>query len=77
MDRHNIRQEVALVVVGWPRDDAGHARALPGTLTEWIDGRWLLFLEGVGSFHGDQGEGGREAVAALLHFFAPADPQND
>jgi hypothetical protein len=66
MDGERIRMSLELTVVVHSADDSGPARAIPGRLIEYEDGRWLLWLAGAGPVRGDRAEGGREAVALLL-----------
>ncbi len=67
MHDEGIRTHLELLVVAFPPGASGPARCIPGELTEYADGRWRLWFEGVGEpIRGDRFEGGREAVAALL-----------
>jgi len=73
MDGERVRHNLGFLIVISSKGANAPARCLPGEWTEYTDGRWRLWFEGVGEpIRGDRFEGGREAVAALLGVLRPS-----
>lgn len=74
MGDERIRNHLELLVISIPVGAPGPATCTPGSLIEYEDGRWQLWIAGVEEpVRGDSpGSGGREAVALLLRVLGPS-----